>query len=104
MNAEIAFDPQDVIGGQGQVFVSATGVKTGKFTMTGELKGARRFEPFFFGWWRFQEHGYLFLFDIDFDGVYPGDVGYPVHISVNGKVEGIISHGKDHVQHVERGY
>jgi hypothetical protein len=52
MNTEIADDPQDVIGGQGEVLVAAAGVKTGKFTMTGEFKGVRRFKTFFFRWRR----------------------------------------------------
>jgi hypothetical protein len=52
MNVEIAFDPQNVIGGQGQVFVAATGVKTGKFTVTREMERIIRFQPVIFRRWR----------------------------------------------------
>jgi len=53
MNAEIALDSQDVIRGQGQVFVAATGVETGKLAVTGEVKCIRWFQPVFFRWRRF---------------------------------------------------
>jgi len=43
MNMQTFPDPQNVIGGQGQMLVSAAGVETGKLTVTGKMKAVVRF-------------------------------------------------------------